>query len=222
MSIQIYVSTQADGTMKSDDDNFKNVYDNRKKFLSNHEISIENTTKISVTFDTKNFTRYKTIDCSAKGNGMIRPQTIICDALVVTKLNHALFLPLADCVGAVIYNLEKNILMVSHLGRHSLEQNGGIKSVKYLEKIHNVRPSNLKIWLSPAAGAKNYPLFAFNNKSLHQVAVEQFLSAGVKIENITVSPIDTTNDKTYYSHSQYLLGRRPNDGRFAIAAVINN
>lgn len=220
MQIKIYVSTQADGSMKNDGDRYTDVLDNREKFLKKHAIKIEDTTKVSVTFKENDYKRYKTVGPEAKGDGMNRQQEIISDALVVIKPGHALFLPLADCVGAVIYDQEKGIMMVSHLGRHSIEQNGGTKSVEYLVSNHAINPKDLKVWLSPAAGAQNYPLFSFNSQGLHQVAVNQLLSAGVLLENIDASPIDTTKDDRYYSHSQYLLGNRQTDGRFAIVAMM--
>lgn len=222
MKVNIFVSTKLDGSMKTNNDSFVDVFDNRKKFLKKHAIKIEDTTKVSVTFNVNNYKRYKTVGKNAKGDGMNRQQKIISDALVVKEPGHALFLPLADCIGAVIYCEEKGILMVSHLGRHSLEQNGGAESVKYLINNCNVNPEDLHVWLSPAAGAKNYPLFAFDNRSLHEVAVEQLLSTGVLINNIELSPVDTTEDQNYFSHSQYILGKRSTDGRFAIVATMTD
>lgn len=222
MPVKIFTSKISDGSMKSNIDNFIDTLENREIFLRKCSIKPENTTKLSVSFDQDSYIRYKTINSTAKGDGILYQQQIICDALVVTEPNHAIFLPLADCVGAVIYDQHKKILMVSHLGRHSLEQNGGAKSVEFLINNHNINPKDLQVWLSPAAGGKNYPLYAFNNQSLHQVAVSQLLSAGVLLENIDLSTIDTTEDLQYFSHSQYILGKRPTDGRFAIAAVMTD
>jgi len=153
---------------------------------------------------------------------IITESTMAADALVVNKINHALFLPLADCIGAVLYVQSKNILMLSHLGRHSLEQFGGSESVNFLIKNFNVEPGDITIWLSPSAGKENYPLTALNDRSLQEVAIEQFISAGVPIDNITKSNIDTTTNNKYYSHSQYLKGKRGSDGRFAIIATIES
>jgi len=71
----------------------------------------------------------------------------------------------------------------------------------------------LRIWLSPAAGAKNYPLYKFANQSLREVNISQFVAASVRAENIGGDDIDTTTDENYFSHSQ---GDR--DQRFAIVA----
>ena len=106
--------------------------------------------------------------------------------------------------------------MVTHLGRHNLEQHGGQKSVEFMMKKFNTSPGKLEIHFSPSAGRENYPLFSFGGKSLAEVAVEQLTAAGVRSETIELSLIDTTIDERYFSHSQYLKGRRPSDGRFAI------
>ena len=128
----------------------------------------------------------------------------------------ALFLPIADCVGAVLYDPTKKVLMLSHLGRHNLEQDGGQKSVEFMVKEFGVDPNNIITWLSPAAGAENYPMFSFNNRGMQDVTTEQLMKAGVKAESISASPIDTTTNQNYYSHSEFKKGNRPEDGRFAV------
>lgn len=110
--------------------------------------------------------------------------------------------------------------MVSHLGRHNLEQFGGTKSVEYLISMHDCDPQKLAVWLSPAADKDSYPLYAFDNRSLHDVATEQLVEGGILPENITASPIDVATDKHYFSHSQFLKGNRETDGRHAVVAVL--
>ena len=114
----------------------------------------------------------------------------------------------------------KDILMVSHLGRQNLEQLAGTKCIQYLADQYQVNPQDLTVWLSPAAGKENYPLYTFDNRSLHDVATEQLLTSGILKENVSVSPIDVTVDQNYFSHSQFLKGNRTTDGRFAIVAMM--
>lgn len=222
MAINIFVSNISHGSMKDGIDNLDKIMQNQINFLKSVNINPLDTTKLSIIYDKNNFTTYKTIDSSKKGYGITKKQEVVCDALVVTKKNHAIFLPLADCVGAIIYDKSNKFLMVSHLGRHSLEQNGGVGSIKYLVDYHNADPNNILVWLSPAAGKENYPLYSFKNKGLHEVAKEQFISAGILNQNITISPVDTAKNLNYFSHSQYIVGKRQVDGRFAIVAIISN
>ena len=221
MSIEYYASKTIDGSMKSPDQSFQTVLAARSTFLRGNHIDPENTTLLHVTYENDNFCRYDIVLDHNKGDGIVRTTSIEADALVVTRPGHALLLPLADCVGSVIHDPTKNILMVSHLGRHNLEQFGGTRCIEYLTSKLNVNPHDLVIWLSPAAGQKNYPLHAFNNRGMHEVAIEQLIDGGVSPKNIQSSFIDTTTNLDYFSHSQFLKGNRDSDGRFCIVATMN-
>jgi copper oxidase (laccase) domain-containing protein len=192
----------------------------RYDFLESHDIAPEDTTNVRLEYVGDDYCRYVTLSPQDKGDGIIHPSHFVTDGMVVTEPGHALFLPLADCIGTVIHDPTKGVMMLSHLGRHNLEQSGGIKSVEYLVQEHGVKPKDLIVWLSPAAGKDYYPLFSFDNRSLHDVAVEQFLAAGILYEHIDISPIDSALDENYYSHSQFLKSNRPDDGRFAVAAMM--
>lgn len=207
--------------MKSPDGNHRTVLPTRSAFLQKNDINPQNTTLVQLTYETDDFCRYTTLTNQEKGDGITRDATIVADALVVTKSNHALLLPLADCIGAVIHDPVQNILMLSHLGRQNLEQLGGTKCIEYLIDKHGVGLKNVTVWLSPAAGQEYYPLYGFDHRSLHEVAIEQLTAAGISPDNITISPIDSAADNNYFSHSRYLKGGRPTDGRHAVIAVLH-
>lgn len=222
MTLRIFTSTVADGPMKPlAHETFASVSDTIKRFHKKNQLHPHNTTLVKLLYEGTDYTRYHAVTERDKGDGIVRESTITSDALVTTNPGHALFLPLADCIGAVIYDETHHVLMLSHLGRHNLEQFGGTKSIDYLKKHYHSDPATLTVWLSPAAGSDNYPLFSFENRSLHDVAASQLTAAGVIREHITVSPIDTTKDATYFSHSQFLKGARESDGRFAVVAVMS-
>jgi copper oxidase (laccase) domain-containing protein len=216
-----YTSRATDGSMKSSDQSHLSVLPNRQKFLEKNKLSIDETTLVRLTYDGDDYTRYKVVSDNDKGDGITRDPSIVADGLVTNAPGHALFLPLADCIGAVIHDPVKHVLMLSHLGRHNLEQFGGTKSIEFLIESFDCDPKDITAWLSPAAGKEHYPLFAFANRCMHEVATEQLLKAGVTQEHITCSPIDTTKDKNYFSHSEYLKGHRDTDSRFAVVAVMN-
>lgn len=221
MTVSFYVSNLLDGSMKSSDQDFATVLSARTAFLRKNAIEPDDTTLVHLTYGGEDYCRYSTVTSPDKGDGITRASTIIADALVVTQPDHALLLPLADCIGAVIHDPTQHILMLSHLGRHNIEQYGGTKCIDYLRENHGCDPKNLTVWLSPAAGKENYPLYTFENRSLHDVATTQIMAAGVPRSNITISPIDVTTDKNYFSHSQFIKGNRDTDGRFAIVAVMH-
>ena len=219
--MEVYVSTVNDGNMKSLDRNFASVLPSRERFLGKIGLSADSTTLVQVVYESDDFCRYYTLDDTHKGDGITRPPTLAADGLVIARPGHSLLLPLADCIGTVIHDEVQGVLMLSHLGRHNLEQFGGTKSIEFLVAEHNSDPASLKVWLSPAAGKENYPLYSFDNRSLHDVATEQLLNAGVSAENITKSPIDSSVDVNYFSHSQFLKGNRETDGRFAVVATLS-
>ncbi len=223
MKLVIAISKVSDGNMliHNDKSNIE-VVNNRKTFLAKNDIDINQTTRVSIVYNGDDYCRYFEVSEDQKGHGMFDIETAAADGLVTLHPNHALFLPLADCVGAVIFDPERNVLMVSHLGRHSLGQKGGQKSIEYLVNKFYCDPSKINVWLTPSAGKENYPLYSFNNRSMKEVATEQFLLSGVVPRNIHDDLTDTTKDSQYFSHSEFIKGNRPTDGRFAVVAMIKN
>ena len=218
----VAVSTVADGTMHNrlalED---PEIIANRQTWLAKQGIALDDTTRVQVSYeDGENFCRYREATELDKGVGMRGLAPIVDDALVTTQPGHALFLPIADCIAATFYDPENQVLMLSHLGRHSLEQRGGYKSAMYLCEQYGSKPENLQIWLSPAAGKNTYPIFKLNNMGLKEALYAQLANAGVSHNHINDMPVDTVTSLEYYSHSAYLRGDKPTDGRFAMVAMI--
>jgi copper oxidase (laccase) domain-containing protein len=196
------------------------VLSNRRKWLGPYGIDINGTTRVSVTYDREDFCQYRTVQNTEKGDGMQDAGIEPSDALVVTEPGHALFLPIADCVATALYDEDHSILMLSHLGRHSLEQDGGYRSVQFLIERYSTNPASLKVWLSPTPNKDAYPIYALDDKGMKEVVYEQLAKAGVLAENITDNTADTTTDPEYYSHSAFLKGAKTEDGRFAMVAMM--
>lgn len=217
----VAISTVADGSMYNRHDKQDiSVIHNREVFLKKHRITLEQTTRVMTLYEGDNYHRYREATVAERGAGMKDDQVAVSDGLVTTSLNHALFLPVADCVGAVLYDPTKHILMLSHLGRHSLEQDGGIRSVAYLNEKYGCDPKDLKVWLTPAPGKDVYPIWKLDNKGMKEATFEQLSTAGILPENITDNPADTTKDINYYSYSEFLKGNRKKDGDYAIVAMM--
>lgn len=216
------VSSAHNGPMNFRNNDHDEVRHNRLVFFDQVGIEPLEATLVQVTYeDTTNFTRYQIVRDEQAGEGVLEPVSRTeADALVVTHPERALFLPLADCAGAVIFDPDNEILMVSHLGRHSVEQAGAAKSIDYLVEGFGSDPSQLLVWISPAVGRESYPLRAFDGKGLHEVIVEQILKVGIAPGNIEVSHIDTAQSDDYYSHSEFKAGNQAEDGRFAIVAMM--
>jgi copper oxidase (laccase) domain-containing protein len=212
------ISSKDDGNMKFGIGSDVEVEKNRREFLEKAGLAIDRTTLVSITYDTDNFAKYRIVAADEKTAGMVAKMQIEhADALVTDQPQHALFLPLADCVGAIIYDDEHKVLMVSHIGRHSAEIDGARRSVKFLKDKYGSNPAELKVWLSPGVGKATYPLHRFGGRGLQEVIVTQLIASGVPASNIEASNIDTAASSDYFSHSEYLKGN-DGQGRFAIVA----
>jgi copper oxidase (laccase) domain-containing protein len=220
--VLVALSSVEDGNMSFKQDKTHDALENRKAFFEKAGVNINDATLIQVSFEgITDFARYSTLTREHKGEGMLVPGSdLIADALVVTEPGHAIFLPVADCTVAVIYDPTHQVLMVSHLGRQSAEVNGGQKSIEYLVQQFSTNPEDLKVWLSPAVGKATFPIFALDNIGLHEAILEQLQAAGVSKLNIEESLIDTATSPNYFSHSAFLKGNKPVDSRFAVVAAM--
>jgi copper oxidase (laccase) domain-containing protein len=222
MNAFVAISQAIDGNMyiPEEQDN-ADVVRTRSIWLAKQGIELANTTRVYITYDQGDFCRYRIVDESNKGEGMNAGDSETADALVTTTPNHALFLPVADCVATTLFDPEHGVLMVSHLGRHSLEQHGAEQSVAFLSEQFKTRPEALKVWLSPAPNKEMYPIHALDNKGMKETALEQLEDAGVLRVNIIDAPEDTATDNRYFSHSEFLKGNKLTDGRFAMVAMMS-
>jgi copper oxidase (laccase) domain-containing protein len=197
------------------------VIRNREALLQKYSLTPENTVRLRVHFETEDFCRYKLVSAKHSGQGMVDDNVVPADALITTEPNLALLLPVADCIGAVIYDETKSVLALAHLGRHSLEQYGGKKIIEHLVENFSVNIEDLHIWMTPAAGKEVYPIWKLDNKGMKEAAHEQFASAGIKQTQITDDATETTTSSDYFSYSDYLKGNRASDGDHAILAVMH-
>jgi copper oxidase (laccase) domain-containing protein len=221
MTLKVAISQVNDGSMYLPiEQTNEAIISNRTTWLKKQDIALEDTTRLHISYDTDDFCRYRIVNELTKGEGMRDGDTIFADALITTQPGHALFLPVADCVATTLYDEEHGVLMLSHLGRHSLEQEGGRKSVEFLVNKFNTRPDSLKVWLGPAPNKEVYPIFKLRNQGMKEAVFTQLQDAGVKIENIHDNPADTATDDRYFSYSEFLKGNKSVEGRFAMVAVM--
>lgn len=139
------------------------------------------------------------------------------DALFTEHAGVGLFLPVADCVATVIFDSKKSRLCLAHLGRHSTYAMLAKKVIEYFER-QGSDPSDLIIWMGPHAQKQSYVMQWFDKSHLPEwqgffdkqsdgihldmagFNRQQFISAGVLPQNITVSTVDTVTDEGYFSH----------------------
>ena len=195
------------------------VAQNREKFLRKFGTTPKKSVLVQINYESDDFCRYAVVNETAVGEGVVRSGRI-ADALATKQKGLALLLPLAECGGVVLFDPKNQALMLSHLGRHSLEQNGAQKSVEFMQQQFGSNPHDLLVAISPVAARETYPLYAFENRGIDEVIINQLTAAGVKVKSITPPHSYTTSDPNFYSHSEFLVGRQAGDGRFAMVAML--
>lgn len=237
------MSSIEDGNMRfriagADDDD--EVLANRKRFLEEVGLPLGRTELVYVTFDTDHFTRFRRVTFDSMGQGMETPGgSEPADGLATDERDLALFLPLADCNGVILYDEPRHALMVAHLGRHSTIEDGAKAAISFMEEQFGTEPADVRVWLSPTVGQDSYAMEAAPSDPRHFNFAEDprwrdfrrieagkvfidlsgynrngFIEAGVLPGNIEVCDIDTARDDRYPSHSSGDLGR------YAIVAAL--
>lgn len=211
-NVVVGLSSTNDGSMKDGEDlQTPEAVQNRAAFLAKLGMSPDRAAVFYADFTTDSYCQY------AEARAGLMPGL---DGVSTAEPGQPILLPLADCVGTVLYDPVHRALMVSHLGRHGTEQFGGTKSVEYMTARYGSHPSDLLVWLGPSPNGTDYPLYAFDNRSFIDVLTEQLHGTGVVSRHIEVSAVDTSTNPHYFSHSQYLRGMQSTDGRYAIAAML--
>jgi copper oxidase (laccase) domain-containing protein len=154
------------------------------------------------------------------------------DGLFTVEKNVGLFLPVADCTAAVVYDPVQQFLGLLHLGRHATYADLAAKAVQYFME-QGSRAEDLTVWMSPGAKRETYTVDVFDYDGeeawhgfyekregmyfldLPGFNQKRFIDSGVRAENIEVSPINTMTDDHYFSH-------RTGDanGRMAVLAMM--
>ncbi|MBC7565101.1 polyphenol oxidase family protein [Candidatus Saccharibacteria bacterium] len=195
-----------------------------KNFVTHHDISPDHTTRFNPLYDfvVNDFCRYVIVQPDTGGLGMSKNDGLFADALFTTETNHALLLPVADCVAAVLYDPEHHALGVAHLGRHSLEQDGGRKIIEFMHQQFDSNPQAIEVHLGPAPSKESYPIWALDNKGMKEATFEQLASAGIVQEHIHNNAAETDKDPHYYSYSEFLKGNQTKDGDYAVVTMIKD
>lgn len=208
--VEIGLSDKSDGIMKVlDERRADEVRGNRERFLSEMGLGMDEVGFVHVNYvGVEDFCEFARM--SERSRLSLDREAVRCDGLMTEERSVGLFLPLADCLGVVMFDEESGKLMMVHAGRHTLEQDGVFAAVEFM----GVEASGVRAWLSPAAGKESYQVWKLGNVGLQEAATMQLVRAGVLLQNIEASEIDTTADEDYWSHSRGDEGER-----FAIVAV---
>lgn len=202
--VELAVSEKKDGNMRFFGDGIEaTIIKNQIRLSESLNLSAEKTARIRTIYDGReDFTSYDVIsDENITKYSIINSeeQIPVSDGLVVLSSENGILLPLADCLGAVVFDRKLKILGLLHAGRQNVEQSGPKRFVEFFAGRFGSDAKDLKVYFPPYA--VDYCVYKLGNKRLGEVAREQFLSAGVLPENIIDSRHDTVSDKNLPSNS---------------------
>lgn len=157
---------------------------------------------------------------------------IVADVLYTEKSGVGLFLPIADCVGTIIYDPNRKALALAHLGRHASLADTITKTIEFFARKGS-KPQDLHIWMAPSVKQQSYRMEYFDKSTdpfwkdyclekdggfyldIQGYNQSRAVAAGVPVSNIIASPVNTATDAHYFSHSQ-----GDHEGRFAVVAEL--
>ena len=227
-SVDVLFSTKQDGSMA----NHEHATQHVDTFLSSKEFALDRNT-IYVTYGEQNtYTEAVYVDGAQIGK-------VTCDALYTDTPGHVLVLPVADCIGTVVYDPETSMLGILHLGRHSSVA-GLIESFAIdVADALGSDPRDWHVWMSPSLRSTHDLLDYFDPADTEEWApfvsrvgtkyaidtvghnTSRLLRIGVKHANIHIDPRDTYLDDDLYSHRAAMeLGDDTKQGRMIVAARI--
>lgn len=219
--VDVVLTEISDGSMKvvreMSPDSMASARQNRLRAVASLGLDSKSTALLRVSYAQDDFCKFISLESVGSYSLDNDLSASISDGILTSTRNLGIFLPLADCLGMVLFDPRDRVLMVVHCGRHTLLQDGASKAVEFAaESLEDLEPENLRAWFSPCAGRENYPLYQAGNKGLQELATEQLVNSGVSRHAIELSTIDTTTSPDFFSHS-----RGDTTARFAICAKMN-
>ncbi len=206
------------------------VLQNRKQFLAENNITWEDhvcmrcshaTAIISVNWDTP----------------LDENRMIDAEVLVTQEKGLTLMLLTADCLPTALYDPVTQTLALAHFSRQTIAENLPIKTIEYMVKHFGIQAEHIEVSVGPYIHTDSYrfPCTLENSSEAitpfvqtHEayVAVDllaaqnaQFISTGIKKENIAASSIDTATSSEHFSHYMHTRHGHP-EGRIATIATM--
>lgn len=228
-SLIVSVSSRDDGTVLDrtlPNIHESNIVENRQKFCAKAGVDYERCVYQIIRYDDQStYDVIKVVDApSTRG--------VYADVLYTEMPGIGLFLPIADCVGTVIYDPVRRALALAHIGRHaSIAKTMNEAIGRFIENGSN--PADLTIWMAPSVAQTDYRMEYFDHIDdpdwqgfaesrddgvyLDMTGYNRNLAqnCGVPSANIHISPVNTARDPNYFSHSQ-----GDTNGRFAVLAMM--
>jgi hypothetical protein len=227
-----------DGNMSFKYGEHEKVLANRIGFLKQLGVPIDSFTPMGVGQEDA----IAIVELHNKGRGSRAfGEAIPAEALITDHPEIVLGLCNADCPGAVVYDPEKKVLALAHLGWKPSVNSIARRTIEKMTQEAGSNPEHLIVWIGPGIKQGSYfveqlareqdcllwrkfikPVVTEDGERGYRIDLpgynaDQFKKAGVLPGNVTIDSIDTFLDKGYFSHRASSVNGRP-VGRAATVA----
>lgn len=195
----------------------EDVFKNRLRFFS--DLGVDPETVVSA--DLEQGDKIVTVSEKDGFKGIKDSKTgIPADCLVTGSKGVSLFVIVADCLAISFFDPINNVVALAHVGYKGADLNLPYKTVKYLEANFGSKSSDLLVWLPPALHREStvFQYLGFKDLSKWQNYIEQvgeeylidwigfakdqLIEAGVKVQNVEDSGVDTLTNSEFYSYTR--------------------
>ena len=206
----IEFSDKADGAMKPTGDSVVDgkIFDNRDKFLKKLRVNKDSL----VALDQVHEDKVLLVKLSHGGK-----LNLVADGLLTREKNLYLSIRVADCLPIYIFDPRSKVIGLVHCGWRSLSMNIIDKALTLAQKVFGLDTNSTIVGIGPgicsrhfevkegvAREFKDYPESVIRRDGklfvdLKAITKKQLVEAGVKEDNIEISPICTFEDINYFS-----------------------
>lgn len=222
-------STIADGNMSLRFGDEEMVLANRKQFLTKHHIAWESHTCMRCNHG-------QTIIAINRDTVTDRHYMLEAEVLVTQDTDLALMLLTADCLPTAFFDPITKTIALAHFSRQTIADGLPEKTIGFLRQTLKIDPANLKIQIGPYIHTNSYVFTKTDEKfaeRLQPFLIEtrdtikvdllaahnhQLTEAGVPLENIVASQIDTVTSPEHFSH--YATTRLNNKPHGRLATIL--
>jgi hypothetical protein len=222
-------STRADGNMSFAWGPEEEVRGNRAAFLAGHGLKPEDCVVLNVGDGN-----------AVKETGKTQTgKEIEADALITKEKGVFLFLVTGDCLPIACFDPVRNAVGLGHASRKSTDLNLARAMVETMGKRFGSDPKDMRVSIGPGIHKDSYLIEDPEQKGspewqpflmgmpdgrttvdLVGYNIEQMVQAGIRRENIEVSPVDTAASPQFFSHYRSVRTGEP-ENRFVTVIGIS-
>ena len=175
------------------------------------------------------------VGSNSAGCGMINKDTAVkADGLITNTKGLLIFMVVADCMPVILYDKQKDVVGLVHIGWRNADSNTVGVAVNKLKSKFGSANSNIIVGIGPAVRKDSFikqnpsqkddpkwkPFLEKISDDLYKIDVvglckKELVDVGVLAKNIFDCGIDTAQDVRFFSHVRDKDLPKRNQGRFA-------